>query len=103
MSTVFEISTKNYTNDSMLVKKAMSHMETLTGNYNGYMFSEPSSKFGWTFFKMSLRPEIEDSLRKEFSDMLSKYRWGNQDDRFANFLTDYFKAKGCTIKLKKLG
>ena len=54
MDVVLEIGTKNYLDDLLTIKKALSHMESLVDGYNGYMLSEPSSKFGWTFFKISL-------------------------------------------------
>ncbi len=102
MSVVFEIGTKDYANDLLLVKKALSHMETLTGHYNGYVVSEPSSKFGWTFFRLTLGPELEGGIRERFSDMISRYRWSDQGEKFAKFMGDYFQSKGCGIKLKKL-
>ena len=51
MDVVLEIGTKNYLDDLLTIKKALSHMESLVDGYNGYTLSEPSSKFGWTFFK----------------------------------------------------
>jgi hypothetical protein len=42
---IFEISTKNYINDLLVIKKSLSHMETLVVGYNGYTLSEPSTKF----------------------------------------------------------
>ena len=102
MTVVFEVGTKNYSNDLLLIKKSLSHLETLTGNYNGYATSEPSSKFGWTFFKLSLKPELENEIHREFSDMINRYKGSNQDDRFIKFMSDYFQSKGCEVKLKKL-
>ena len=102
MSIIFEIGTKNYSNDLLLVKKALSHMETLTGNYGSYAVSEPSSRFGWTFFKLSLGPELEGGIREKFSDMIDRYRWSSQDEKFTKFLNDYFHARGCEVKLRKL-
>ncbi len=102
MSTVFEVETKNYSDDLLLIKKAMSHMETLTGHYNSYMVSEPSSKFGWTFFRLSLKPELERTVKEKFSDMINRYRWCSPTEKFTRFMSDYFQSKGCQAKLKKL-
>ncbi len=44
MSVVLEVGTKNYVDDLLSIKKALSHMESLVGEYNGYVLSEPSSK-----------------------------------------------------------
>ena len=80
----------------------MSHMETLTGNYNGYLLSQPSSKFGWSFFKLSLKPELENAIREEFSEMIDRYRWSNKNEKFTKFMSDYFRSKGCELELKKV-
>jgi len=102
METVFEISTKNYLDDLLLIKKTLSHMETLVGSYNGYSLSEPSSKFGWTFFKLSFKPNLQNAIEEKFSDMLNKYRLNNSTQKFTKFMTDYFQAKGCNIRIKML-
>ena len=102
MNTVFEISTKNYGDDLLLIKKTLSHMETLVGSSNGYALSDPSSKFGWTFFKLSFKPSLQNGIEEKFADMLNKYRLNNQSQKFTKFMTDYFQAKGCNIKIKML-
>lgn len=100
MNTVFEISTKNYSDDLLVIKKTLSHMETLVGSSNGYTLSEPSSKFGWTFFKLSFKPNLQNGIEEKFADMLNKYQLSNQSQKFTQFMTDYFKSKGCNIKIK---
>ena len=100
MNTVFEISTKNYGDDLLVIKKTLSHMETLVGSSNGYTLSKPSSKFGWTFFKLSFKPNLQNGIEEKFADMLNKYRLNNQSQKFTQFITDYFKSKGCNIKIK---
>jgi len=100
VNTVFEISTKNYSDDLLVIKKTLSHMETLVGSSNGYTLSEPSSKFGWTFFKLSFKPNLQNGIEEKFADMLNKYQLSNQSQKFTQFMTDYFKSKGCNIKIK---
>jgi hypothetical protein len=75
-------------------------METLVGSSNGYSLSEPSSKFGWTFFKLSFKPILQNGIEEKFADMLSKYRLNTQSQKFTKFMTDYFQAKGCKIRIK---
>jgi hypothetical protein len=102
METIFEISTKNYGDDLLLIKKSLSHMETLVGSVNGYSLGEPSSKFGWTFFKLSFKPNLQNGIEKKFADMLNKYKLNNQSEKFTKFMTDYFQSKGCNIRIKML-
>ena len=99
MVTVIEISTINYDDDELLVKKAMSHLQTQCGIINGYQFSEPISRFGWTFFKMALNPGFVDGIEKKFSDMIQKYK-GKPQDKLTDFISDYFESRGCKTKLK---
>ena len=77
-------------------------METLVGGYNGYTLSEPSSQFGWTFFKLTFNPNLQSGIEKKFADMLTKYSFKNNNQKFTQFMTDYFKSKGCNIRIKVL-
>ena len=100
MSLVLKIGTKKYIDDLLLIKKALSHMETLVDGYNGYVISEPESKFGWTFFKLSFKPNLQNGIEEKFSDMLKKYNTKDQQEKFTEFITDYFISKGCNVKIK---
>ncbi len=100
MNIVLEVGTKNYTDDLLSIKKALSHMESLVGGYNGYALSEPSSKFGWTFFKLAFKPNLQNGIEEKFSDMLKKYRWNDQQQKFTQFVIDYFHSRGCDVRIK---
>ena len=100
MSIVLEIGTKKYEDDLLSIKKALSHMESLLGVYNGYVLGEPSSKFGWTFFKLAFKPNLRKGIEEKFSDMLAKYQWSDNQQKFVKFMTDYFDSRGCDVKIK---
>ena len=100
MDVVLEISTKNYLDDLLLIKKSLSHMESLLGCYNGYLLSEPKTSFGWTFFKLAFKPNLQQGIEEKFADMIGKYRWGNPSEKFGKFMTDFFKSRGCDVKIK---
>jgi len=100
MTVTLEISTKNYSDDAFNMKKALSHMETLTGRYNGYMFSEPTENFGWAFFKIAFKADLHQGIVEKFADMISKYRSSTPDEKFADFMKDYFASKNCEVKIK---
>jgi hypothetical protein len=100
MNIVLEVGTKNYADDLLLIKKTLSHMESLVGGYNGYILSEPSSKFGWTFFKLAFKPNLQNGIEDKFSDMIEKYSSNDQPQKFANFMNDFFISKGCDVKIK---
>ncbi len=96
---IVEIGTKNYSDDRLKIKMAMSHMESLLSAYGGYVLGEPTEKLGWTFFKMELKPDLQAGIEQKFSDMIDKYRWSNPADKLAKFMTDYFNSKGCQVKV----
>jgi hypothetical protein len=100
MIITLEISTKNYINDRLSVKMALSHMETLVGVINGYSLSDPYEKFGWTFFKIAFKPDLQDAIEKKFADMLEKYVSKDPTQKFIDFVIDYFKSKNFEIKVK---
>ena len=100
MSMVLEIGTKNYVDDLLLIKKSLSHMETLVNAHNGYVLGEPSSKFGWTFFNLAFKPDLQHGIEKKFSDMIEKYNHTDQQQKFTKFITDYLISKGCNVKIK---
>jgi hypothetical protein len=104
MSATFglEASTKNYIEDKLAIKMALSHMETLVGSVNGYLLSEPYSKFGWTFFKIAIKGDLQAGIEKKFADMLEKYHESNPTNKFTKFMTDYFATKGCNVKIKSV-
>lgn len=77
-------------------------METLVGGYNGYTLSEPSSQFGWTFFKLTFKQNLQQGIEEKFADMLSKYRFKNPSEKFTQFMIDYFQSKGCNVRIKVL-
>jgi len=100
MSMVLEVGTKNYADDLLSIKKALSHLESLVDGYNGYVLSEPSSKFGWTFFKLAFKPNLQNGIEEKFSDMIEKYRSSDQPQKFVQFMTDYLHSKGCDVRIK---
>ena len=99
MAITLEISTKNYSDDAFNIKRALSHMESLTGAYNGYMFSEPTENFGWTFFKIAFKADLHEGIATKFADMLERYR-SKPEEKFAEFMRDYFASKNCEVKVR---
>ena len=100
MNINLEVSTKNYLNDRLAIKMALSHMETLVGVINGYSLSDPDTRFGWTFFNIAFKPVLQEAIKKKFENMLEKYHSSAPSLKFTDFMTDYFKSKGCEIKIK---
>jgi hypothetical protein len=100
MSVTLEIKTKNYVDDLLSIKKSLSHMETIVEQYNGYVLSEPETKFGWIFFKLAFKPNLQTGIEEKFADMLVKYPRGDQPQKFAKFMIDYFHSRDCDAVIK---
>ncbi len=96
---VLEVGTRNYVDDLLSIKKALSHIETLVSAH-GYILGEPSPKFGWTFFKLAFKPDLQSAVEKKFSDMIERYPPGDRSEKFAKFMTDYILSKGCNVRIK---
>jgi len=102
MNITLEIGTKNYLDDLLCIKKHLSHMESLLNCYASCTFSEPSSKFGWTFFKLEFKSNFQISISEKFSDILAKYQLNDEAGKFTTFMSDYFVARGCNVKIKSV-
>ncbi len=102
MSITLEIGTQNYLDDLLCIKKHLSHMESLLSCYASYHLSEPSSKFGWTFFKLEFKSNFQVSISEKFSDILAKYQYNDDVGKFTKFMSDYFVARGCNVKVKSI-
>ena len=96
----FEISTTKYGEDIKLLQVAMTKMAALCNITMGFKFGEPVSRFGWTFFQMFLDQELYVGIEDEFSDMIKKCKGNKPDEKFTNFLSQYFESKGCNVRVK---
>ena len=96
----FEISTTKYVEDIKLLQVAMTKMAALCNISTGFKFGEPVSRFGWTFFQMFLDQELYVGIEDEFSDMIKKCKGNKPDEKFTNFLSQYFESKGCNVRVK---
>lgn len=103
MTAVIEISSTQYDEDIPLIKKALINLESICEAHNGYLISEPVSRFGWTFFKILFHTNLHHSIHQKFSDMIVKAKGSNPDDKFTNFMSDYFESRGCKVRLKLIG
>ena len=101
MTIAFEVSTINYEEDKVSMIKALSHLQTLCETPDAYKMGPPVSKFGWTFFPLWLKPSLTAKIEEKFSDMINKYK-GKEDEKFTNFMADYFNSRDCKIRLKLL-
>ena len=96
----FEISTTKYKEDIELLQVVMTKMAASCNIAAGFKFGEPTPRFGWTFFQMLIDQELYIGINDEFSDKIKKYKGNKPDEKFINFLDQYFESKGCSVKVK---
>ena len=96
----FEISTSKYEEDIKIIQIALTKMSALCNVDKGFMFGEPISKFGWTFFQLIIEQELYFEIESKFSDMIKKCKGSKQDEKFIEFISRYFESKGCNVKVK---
>ena len=97
---IFEISITDYEKNIENVTKALDDLQKHYKIENGFLFSKPMSRFGWTFFKLWLKPNLHSKIDEHFSDMIKKAKGRKQNEKFCNFMSDFFLSKGCSVKLK---
>lgn len=100
MQPLFELSTRNYSQEIDIVKKAMTELEKTCNVQNGYEIGDPFTKAGWTFFNVKLSPEM--SLIIEKSGMMEGAQGFRFPEQLKNFLGHYLESKGSKIRIKKI-
>lgn len=97
---VFDVSSTDYLEDKRLINNALSDMAAQCGMQNDFEFSNPTSKFGWTFFKLLVKPNLQMEIEARFADMIKRSKGSKHEEKFVNFMSDYFHSKGCKVKIK---
>ena len=56
------------------------------------------------FKKRSLefKSNLQISISEKFSDILTKYQLNDEAGKFTKFMSDYFVARGCNVKVKSV-
>ncbi|MEM2160791.1 MAG: hypothetical protein QXN55_07560 [Candidatus Nitrosotenuis sp.] len=96
---IFEVSSTDFLEDKRLINNALIDMAAQFGMSNEFQFGEPTSRFGWTFFKLWIKPNLQAAINQKFDDMIRRYK-GKPDEKFTSFISDYFQSKGCKTKVR---
>tara|TARA_B100000029_G_scaffold362783_1_gene355799 strand:- start:2653 stop:2973 length:321 start_codon:yes stop_codon:yes gene_type:complete len=97
---ILEFSTTKLVEDKILVIEAMNEIQKLCKISDGYAVSEPIAKFGWVFFSIALHSNLYQAISLEFTDMLKKAKGSKDEEKFGNFMSDFFESRGCKIRVK---
>jgi hypothetical protein len=100
MQPLFQLSTRNYEKEIVLVQKAMNSLEKTCNVQNGYELGKPFTKAGWSFFNVKLSAEMFSVIEKSgMMDGALGYRIGEQ---IKNFLGHYLESHGSQVRIKKI-
>ena len=100
MKPLFQLSTRKYDEEIVIVKKAMEELETKCKVQDGFAIKEPSSMAGWTFFNLELSPEMLSVI--ETSGMMIDAQGFGFNEQLKNFVGHYLDTKGSNCRIKKI-
>ncbi len=100
MQPVFQLSTRSYDKEIILVKKAMEELEDTCKVKNGYHISEPFTTAGWTFFNVKLSSEMFSIIEK--SGMMEGALGFRIAEQIKNFLGHYLESKDSQVRIKPI-
>ena len=100
MNPLFQLSTRSYHKEVLIVKQALIDLEKECNVQNGYTIEEPFNKFGWTFFNIQISKEMISIIEKSgMMDGALGYKIGEQ---LTNFVGHYLETKGSNVRIKKI-
>ncbi len=100
MNPLFQLSTKSYDKEILIVKQALTDLETECNVQNGYTIGEKFNKFGWTFFNIQISEELAEIIEK--SGMMEGALGYNIGEQMTNFVGHYLETKGSNVRIKKI-
>ena len=100
MKPLFQLSTRKYDEEIMIVKNAMTQLEDKCNVKNGFVLEEPSMMAGWSFFNIELSPEMLSVI--ETSGMMINAQGVGFSEQLKNFLGHYLESKGSDVRIKKI-
>ena len=96
---VLEFSTTKFEDKSLIID-IMNNIQITCKLSNSYAVSESTSKFGWTFFSIAINSNLYQEISQEFSDKIKKTKGDKPEEKFGNFMSEFFESQGCKIRVK---
>ena len=100
MKPLFQLSTRKYEEEIIIVQKAMEELEIKCNVKNGFLLKEASGMAGWTFFNLELSTEMLSVI--ETSGMMIIAQGFGFNEQLKNFLGHYLETKGSNVRIKKI-
>ncbi|QUC65635.1 hypothetical protein NsoK4_02535 [Nitrosopumilus sp. K4] len=100
MNPLFQLSTRSYDREILLVKQALTDLETECNVQNRYTIGDPFNKFGWTFFNIQIDEVLTDIIEK--SGMMKGALGRKIGEQMTNFIGHYLETKGSNVRIKMI-
>ena len=100
MKPLFQLSTRKYDDEIIIVQKAMEDLEIKCSVKNGFLLKDASGMAGWTFFNLELSIEMLSVI--ETSGMMINALGFGFNEQLKNFLGHYLETKGSNCRIKKI-
>ena len=100
MKPLFQLSTRSYDEEIILVQKAMQELEAKCNVKNGFALKGASKMAGWTFFDLELSTEMLSVI--ETSGMMINAQGFGFNEQLKNFVGHYLETKGSNCRIKKI-
>jgi len=98
MNPLFQLSTRNYDKELILITQALSDLEKECNVENGFIIEKPFEKFGWTFFNVQISKELSEVIEK--SGMMKGALGFRISEQMKNFIGHYLENKGSNVRIK---
>jgi len=100
LNPLFQLSTRSFDKEILIVKQALANLETECNVKNGYTIEKPFNKFGWTFFNIQISEELVEIIEK--SGMMEGALGYSIGEQLTNFVGHYLETKGSNVRIKKI-
>ncbi len=98
---VYEISSTNYLDDKLIINNALSDLAAQCGLQNEFDFGQPTSRFGWTFFKVWIKPNFHGMIEQKLGEKIKKSKNENDIKNIIN-LNRKFLSKNIVKSLENI-
>jgi len=98
MNPLFQLSTRKYNEEIVLVTQALHDLEKECNVKDGFAIEKPFEKFGWTFFNVQISEDLADVIEK--SGMMEGALGFRIAEQMKNFIGHYLEGKGSNVRIK---
>jgi len=100
LNPLFQLSTRSYEKEILIVKQALADLETECNVQNGYKIEDSFEKFGWTFFNIQISEELTKII--EESGIMKGALGRKIGEQMTNFIGHYLETKGSEVRIKMI-